>query len=76
MADDQNNEHNISSTGMIKLVLAAILLILLIAFGFANTEKTEVDFLFTEAEAPLVLVLGATAVVGAIIAALIRWRRN
>lgn len=75
MADD-NNDSNISSTDLIKLLPAAILLILLIAFGVANTEKTEVDFLFVEAEAPLILVLAATAVVGAMIAALLRWRRD
>lgn len=73
---DENNERTISSTDLIKLLPPAVLLILLIAFGFANTEKTEIDFLFTTTEAPLVLVLAATAVVGAIIAALIRWRRD
>lgn len=76
MANEEKNESTTSSTDVIKLLPPVVLLIVLVAFGFANTEKTEINFLFTKTEAPLILVLAATAVVGAVIAALIRWRRD
>ncbi len=76
MADDQDNRTDVSAGDLIKLVPAAVLVILLIGFGAANTQKVTVDFLFTEEQAPLIIVLLATALVGAIIAALVRWRRN
>lgn len=74
MADE--NEGGTSTGDLVRLVPPAILLIVVVAFALANTQKVKVDFLFTETDAPLILVLLATAVVGAIIAALVRWRRS
>ncbi|QXC59299.1 DUF1049 domain-containing protein [Aquihabitans sp. G128] len=48
----------------------------LLAFALANTRTTKVSFVVAEVRAPLVVVLLATAVVGALIAALIRRRRK
>ena len=76
--DDQGNESSggISGGDVARLAPPIILGVALIAFALANTEKTEIDFLFTTMEAPLILVLLATAVVGAIIAALLRRHRK
>lgn len=53
-------------------VLAAILL----AFALANTQRTTVDFVFTEQRAPLFLVLLVTALLGAVVGALVRRFRD
>ena len=76
---DHGNGHSGSgrSAGDVaRLVPAIVLVIAVVAFALANTEKTEVNFLFTETEAPLILVLLATAVVGALIGALLRRQRK
>lgn len=53
-----------------------VLAVVLVAFALANTKSTEVNFLVADAKAPLIVVLLATAVVGALIAALLRRRRQ
>lgn len=65
-----------SAGDLARLVPAAILLIVLVVFALANTDDTEVDLLVTDTEAPLIVVLLATAVVGALIASLLRFRRR
>lgn len=65
-----------SAGDVARLVPAVVLVIAVVAFALANTEKTEVNFLFTETRAPLILVLLATAVVGALIGALLRRRHK
>lgn len=74
MAED--DEGGRSAGDVIRLIPAVVLVIVVVAFALANTQKVTVDFLFTETDTPLILVLLATAVVGAIIAALVRWRRS
>ena len=71
-----DDEGGVSAGDLARYVPAAVLAIALIAFGLANTEKTKVDYLFGNTEAPLILVLLVTAIVGALIAALVRWRRS
>lgn len=75
MADD-NGGANMTAGELIKLLPAIILLIVLVAFAFGNTQKTKVDYLFGDVNAPLYIVLLITALVGALIAALIRFRRR
>ncbi len=53
-------------------VLAAILLV----FALVNTQSTTVDFVFTEQRAPLFLVLLLTALLGAVVGALVRRFRD
>ncbi len=71
-----SDDSGLSTADLARLIPAAVLVIALLTFGFVNTESTTVDFVFTEAEAPLIVVLLATAVVGAAIAALARRRRR
>lgn len=70
------DEGGLGPGDLARLIPAAILVVALLGFGFANTESTTVDFLFTETDAPLIVVLLATAVVGAVIGALLRRRRR
>jgi uncharacterized integral membrane protein len=79
MARDEttkSNDGGLAPAEIGRLVVAAVLVIVILAFAFVNTESTTVDFVVTEAEAPLIVVLLATAVVGAVIAALLRRRRH
>lgn len=55
---------------------AAILVIALVAFALDNRGKVKVGFVFTEKRVPLVFVLLATAIIGALVAALLRHRRR
>ena len=59
-----------------RLAPPVILIVLVVAFAVANTQDTEVDLLFKETTAPLFVVLVATAVVGALIGALLRRHRK
>lgn len=73
--DDDHNGSAAAST-IVTLLPAAVLLVILVVFATANSQKTTVDFLITEAEAPLALVLLVTAVVGALIASLVKFQRR
>ncbi len=61
-----------SGGALLRLLPLLLLVAAVAAFALANTESTEVNFLFTEAQAPLIVVLLATAVVGAVIGVLLR----
>ena len=61
---------------IVRLLPAAVLLVILIVFATANSQKTTVDLIFTETSAPLALVLLVTAVLGALIASLVRFQRR
>jgi uncharacterized integral membrane protein len=59
-----------------RLVAGAVLLVLLVLFVVANTDKTRIDFLVTDVQLPLIGVLAVTAVLGAVVYELFRFRRN
>jgi len=59
-----------------KLAAAGVLVLLLILFVVANREDVKVDFLVTDIEVPLVVVLVGTAAVGAIAAILVTQFRH
>ena len=60
-----------------KLALGAVLLVLLVLFVTANTDDTDVDFLFGEpVQVPLIVVLLVTALLGAVIYELFRFKRS
>ena len=50
--------------------------VLLLAFVLANTQSVAVNFLFFKANAPLIVVLVATALVGALMTLLMQRRRK
>ena len=61
-----------------RLAAAAVLVILLALFVLMNTDKTKVDFVVTDTELPLFIVLVGTAITGALIShlGLYVWRRR
>ncbi|MEA2322248.1 MAG: hypothetical protein QOD81_2098, partial [Solirubrobacteraceae bacterium] len=48
----------------------------LIAFGVANDDRVAVDYLVVSRESPLILVIGVSALLGALAGALIARRRK
>lgn len=77
MASNSDQPSKAQSTAtIVRAVVFTLILVLLAVFALSNTEETPIDFLVTETEAPLFVVLLATAVVGALLATLIRWKRS
>jgi uncharacterized integral membrane protein len=59
-----------------KHVAFAVVLVLLVAFGVANSDEVEVSFLVGDADVPLILALALAAVLGAVVALLGRALRR
>jgi len=75
-AAEPTAERSSSGPDWVHLAPPILLGIVVLAFALANTRSTKVSFLVAEVKAPLVVVLLATAVVGALIGALVRRRRK
>lgn len=73
---DEGTANRFSAGDLARVVPAVVLAIVLIAFAVANTKRVKVNFLVADAKAPLIVVLLATAVVGALIGALLRRRHK
>jgi uncharacterized integral membrane protein len=61
---------------LLRYLPAAILVVVLAAFAIDNRHSVTVGFVFADTKVPLVFVLLATALVGALLGALVRWRRH
>jgi len=59
-----------------KTLAALILAALLIAFAVANSQKVEVDFLVTNTDVPLVIVILLAVLLGAVLGAVAHWRSH
>jgi len=59
-----------------KTVAALAVALLLIAFGIANDNRVPVDYLVVTRKSPLILVIGVSALLGALIGGLIVRRRS
>ncbi len=74
-----SNDQNTSGPGtrdLVRHLPAAILALVLIAFAIDNRHGVSVGFVFTHKRVPLVFVLVATAIIGALIGALLRRTRH
>jgi uncharacterized integral membrane protein len=78
--DDQqpstSHQAKLGAGDILRILPAAILVVLLVIFAAVNTDQTKVNLLFATKTLPLWIVLLVTAVVGAIIAALVKFKRN
>jgi uncharacterized integral membrane protein len=59
-----------------KTVAAVAIAFLLIAFGVSNNNDVPVDYLVVTRDSPLILVIGVSALLGAVIGGLIVRRRS
>ena len=59
-----------------KTIAAIAVAFVLIAFGVSNDDRVAVDYLVVTRDSPLILVIAVSAVLGAVIGALIVYRRK
>jgi uncharacterized integral membrane protein len=59
-----------------KTIAAVAVAFLLIAFGVSNDDRVPVDYLVVTRDSPLILVIGVSALLGAILGALVMRRRS
>ena len=59
-----------------KTVAALLIVVLLVAFAVANSQKVEVDFLVATADVPLVIVIVISVLLGAFLGALTAYRSH
>ncbi|WCO67165.1 LapA family protein [Iamia majanohamensis] len=78
MADDQHEVSSSTATigQAVKLVIAVVILLALVALAVANSDEVPVDWLLGDTDLPLIVVILGSAVAGALIAALLRRRRS
>ncbi|CAN5740013.1 hypothetical protein BH23ACT4_BH23ACT4_04030 [soil metagenome] len=69
-------EHKVRRSQTVRVVSVVVLLSLTVAFAVANSHKVGVDWLFTETQAPMVIVIALSVVTGFIIGALVTSRRS
>jgi uncharacterized integral membrane protein len=62
-----------STRDKIRLGAAGVLFVLLALFVLKNTDETNVDFVVTDVEVPLIFVLIGTAVTGAVASSLVQF---
>ncbi len=67
---------HLSTGAIVRLVIAAIVLIAIVVFCARNTDSTNVDYLFGDHSAPLFVVIALSAVAGAVLATLASWVRH
>jgi uncharacterized integral membrane protein len=66
----------VSAGTIVRLVIAAIVLIAIIVFCFSNTDSTNIDYLFGDADTPLFVVVALSGVAGALVGGLATWIRH
>lgn len=75
--DDQTHaERSIRARQTIRVVVWVVALAALVIFAAVNTQDVAVDWLFDESEMQLWVVIAGSAVVGALIGYVTRWRRS
>jgi lipopolysaccharide assembly protein A len=68
MGKDVERSPNADGKGLDpKLIVGAVLVVLLLVFVFQNRDEYPITFLFFEFTSPLWMMLGITALVGALI---------
>jgi uncharacterized integral membrane protein len=60
----------------VRIGAAIVLVALLLIFGFENSERVKIDFILFDRESRLIYIIIGSAIVGAIVAALVRRGRG
>ncbi len=77
MSDDRSTEErSIRARQTIRLLVWVAGVAALVVFAAVNTQKVAVDWLFDETDLQLWVVIAGSAVVGALIGYVTRWRRS
>jgi len=77
MSDDRSTEErSIRARQTIRLLVWVVGVAALVVFAAVNTQEVAVDWLFDETDLQLWVVIAGSAVVGALIGYVTRWRRS
>ena len=78
MADDDRRDGRGTrdTRDTIRIVAVLILVAVLVAFVLDNTDDVEIGYVVGDSEIPLIVVLVATALLGALIDRLAQWTRR
>ena len=71
-----DGERSLRVWHLFHIVVWLIVLAAVVVFALVNTDKVNVDWVAKDSEAPLWMVIGISAVAGAIIGSLARVRRR
>ena len=75
--DDQTpEERSIRARQTIRILVWVAAVATLIVFAAVNTQEVAVDWLFDETDLQLWVVIAGSALVGAVIGYVTRWRRS
>ena len=75
--DDQTpEERSIRARQTIRILVWVAAVAALIVFAAVNTQEVAVDWLFDETDLQLWVVIAGSALVGAVIGYVTRWRRS
>lgn len=75
--DDQTHaERSIRARQTIRILVWVVAVAALVVFAAVNTQEVAVDWLFDETELQLWVVIAGSALVGALIGYVTRWRRS
>lgn len=76
LAPIRRSSEGLSTGAIVRLVIAGIVLIAIVVLCARNTDKTNVDYLFGDANLPLFIVVALSALAGAVLGAMESWRRH
>jgi len=74
--EQQEQEHKIRRSQTLRVVSIVILLAVIVAFAVANAETVSINWLFAQTNAPMVLVIALSGVIGFLVGALVASRRS
>jgi uncharacterized integral membrane protein len=69
-------EHTIRRSQTLRVSLVVLLIALVIGFAVSNSHNVVVDWVFTETQAPMVMVIALSVAAGFLIGSLITSRRS
>ena len=75
MGTDSGGEKQVDRRRQVRLVAIAVMVIVLGWFAVANTRRVQIDFWVFHRQAPLILVILISGLLGALIALLIMRRK-
>ena len=74
--DDDTRENSIRARQTLRIVVWVALVAVVVALAVANTQQVTVDWILGDLDTSLWVVIVASAVVGAALGYLARWRRD
>lgn len=74
--EEQRQEQQIRRSQTLRVVSIVILLVVIVTFAVVNSDNVSIDWVFTETNAPMVLVIALSGGIGFLVGALVASRRS